>query len=598
MSAQAKQRRVGDTVAHHGWQWFPRVCASLLRATPVHAFLCVLLYIASQLAFLAALLLPWKLLVVLSSEAFPRMLPAAFERFQPRELVLVLAIATIASFLMHLASEISIGWVCGKGGHAILATHQKTGLFNSHREQASRLYRRLLRSISALVCCVVIIAWLGLVYPLLLFALGLYLCFGLLAALNWNRASSSWLGFRPPPDLIGKAWWGGGFIYAFGWMIGDHWHGDFPGLTIGFISLLLFRQTLVLSAQLFQNFRLLNAQRSKVDALFLADVPWVPTQHKDDGFQALWEPWKRQVWTRDLLKLHGDPGNDLDIRCRSAENGKVVYLTATDLGGDTQSFFLKLYHRSLEALAHHERAALQVAGENWPAPVLLGEHDVEGHFCLVFSWNAHMRWLTERERTPWLLHLREELFKCLVPETLIARYDYSQPSLSRRLQVVDWNVLRALAPNEHVSDLCKALEAHWCELLAELDAMPRHLVLPELDRRRMAAAGDGRPTICNWTRWRWEPVGAGWPFSQRPVCQLRDVLANASRVRRELRGVDAHKARRAAILFAFERCWAARDFIAALDLAAQIWGDVSRPAKVEAATPADQLRPIAGTVER
>lgn len=561
----------GKRASLEGWQWFFGVCRSVFTTTPGHAIACVLLYIASHLALLAALLLPWKLLIVLSANVFPRIMPVFLANYETRELVLILSVASLASFLTHLICEGGISMVCGRGAQSVIDLHQKTGLFNSHREQAAQLYRRMLQSLAALVCCVLVMLWLTLAYPLLLIALASYLGFGLVAALRWSglRVRAE---YRPSRELVMKAWWGGGFLYMLGWVIADYWRGELPGLTIAFISLVLVRQTLVFIATVYQNLRLLQDNRGRVDALFLAEMPWLPRLRRDDGFQGLLEPTRRTLWVSDLLRAHGlASSGELDILCRSAQAGRIIYMTVINGRHDEpNACLLKLYHGSLYAVAQHEREVLQAAEAWWPAPRLLGDHTVDGNTCLAFDWSADKHWLTARERRSCLRSLRGGLMTCELPNELLARYDRSQPRLSRRLENVDWALLRSLAPSREVASLCNALQSHWAGLLRELDALPRHLVLPALDRRMMGAAGNEPATICNWTRWRWESIGAGWPFRTRSREQLGEFLLTASAVRDELRAINSEAAFRVAMLYEFEHLHASRNFAAALALVAPI----------------------------
>lgn len=569
MSAQAEHSTVRTTFLPDAWQWVLGIWRQLLRITPRQASTCVLLFIVSQGMLLAALLLPWKLLIILNSDTFPSVLPGFLMSYGTRELILALSTAALVSFLLHLICEAGISYVCGRGARSVINLHRKTGLFNNHRQQAAQLYRRLLRSLAVIAFCILVALWLLLTYPLLFLAFASYLCFGLgLIAADWWRRLSVPPEYRPSSQLLAKAWWGGGFLYAVGWVIGDYWRGDFPGIMIAFISLLLVRQALAFLTQLVQNLLLLLDQRSKVDALFLAETPWVPKAHGSEDFQALLQPTERELWVRRLLAHHTDAAAAaIDISCRAAEAGQIIYVTARCMDDEAESaFLLKLYHRSNDALAQHEKEILQVANASWPAPRILGDHFIEGHTCFVFKWSPNRRWLNTRERVAELLVLRERLLKCSVPDTLISRYDRSQPSLSRRLQDVDWSLLISLAPSEADKDLCKIVQASWPCILKDLDLQPRQVVLSKLDRRMMSADKSDAPIICNWTRWRWDPVGAGWPFRQRDREQLRGVLQRASQSRSELRAVDAEQAYNTAMLYEFERCVAARDFVTSLSL--------------------------------
>ncbi|GAB1584239.1 hypothetical protein [Phyllobacterium phragmitis] len=548
------------------WRWLLGLWLALFQTTPSHVAACILLYISSQGLLLIALLLPWKVLIVLNSQTFPRTLPAFLMRYETRELVVILCVSALAAFMLHLLCEVGIGYVCGRGARSVLDRHQKTGLFNSHRQQAVLLYRRLLRSLAATVCCAVIALWLLSGYPFLLFALASYLCLGLAIVCFW-RALAVPPKYRVASELLGKAWWGGGFLYMVGWVIADYWRGALPGLTTAFVSLLLIRQILVFLTQVFQNLTVLEDQRGKIDALFLPETPWLPRAHSPDGFQNMLDPVKRELWVRDLLSTYaGRAVERLEIHCRTAEAGRVIYMTTCCTVDDTESaYLLKLYHQSHETFAQHEREILQIAPCSWPAPRLLGDHLIEQHTCLVFEWNAAKRWLEMPERTSALLSLRERLLTCVLPEALMARYDRSHPRLSHRLLNVDWALLASLTSSVPARERCDTLRAHWPSLMDELDRLPRQLVLSGLKGRMMGAEGAELPTICNWTRWRWEPVGAGWPKESSPE-QLQNVLQCARHTRNDLHNIDAEHAHRAALLFEFEQCLSGGNFTAALSL--------------------------------
>lgn len=568
-------RRVDGTDAASLWEslrWLAGICRSALAATPGQGLASVLFSVMSQVALLAALLLPWKLLVVVSANAFPTTLPRFLSAYETRELVLILSLATLAAFLLHIACEAGIGYAARRGAEAVLEKNGKTGLFTGHREQAARLYQRLLRTLGAGACCLLIASWLALAYPLLLLALLLYLAFGL-AAVRYCSALPLWRKHRPPQDLVSKAWWGGGFLYLVAWVVADYWRGTLPGLATAFIALVLARQALVMSAQILHSLLALNRDRSRMEAIFLAHAPWVPKPQRDGGFQALLEPAASQTWVRDLLSgYEGSRPGPLDIACRPAEGGKIIYLTAAMAQGE-RAYLLKLYHRSSETVAQHEAEALRAATPSWPAPVLLGEHRVEEHICLAFPWHRKMRWMWAAERASWLQVLRGRLLECALPPELVQRYDRSHPSLSQRLQDVDWSFLKAFSTSGETGALCDALQGRWPDILEALDAMPRQLVLASLDRRMMATDAAGTaPVIYNWTRWRWEPVGAAWPFKRHSVGELGDILKKAAAAREDLRGVSTESAMRAALLFEFERRLQSRDFLGALDLVPTIHG--------------------------
>lgn len=548
------------------WSWLTSVCKSLFVTAPAYLLLCVSLYIVSQVALLAALLLPWKVLLVLSSDRFPKMLPSSMEVFTRPKLLLFLSISAVFAFLLHLACETGINHVCRRGAVIALGVNRKLELFNGHRQHAAALYQRLLRSVAAGACCVLIACWLTIYCPLLLVAFLTYLCLGLFGVVLWRRSSWRQSDWAPNSDMLLKAWWAGGFLYMLMWLaVHHHRVGDPIHPTIAAISLLLIRQALIFCSQLFQNFLSLSGQQAKLKALFLSETPWLPDGRSTDDFEELLQPEKRQ-WVLDVLQSYASPlSGELSIGLQPVEAGKVVYVTVHGIAGE-ESYLLKLFHRSQESLIFHEQEILRVAGPTWPAPPLLGSQSVGKHSCLVFGWRSDTRMLGPQERTSWIPTLRRRLLECELPYELISSYDRSQPTLSERLRSVDWNFLSAVASPE-VADLSKVARGHWDDVLSRLEKMPRQIVLPYLDRRNISIDGSSSIAICNWTRWRWEPVGSGWPIRQQNNLEaLRSALERASRARNELLDVRVEQAGIAAALFEFERLLTLKEFTAALDV--------------------------------
>ncbi len=544
--------------------WRASIVASLLRSTPLHAALCVLLYIVSQISLLAAVLLPWKLLTLLSTDTPPRLMGTFFQDYPADDLVLILSAGALAAFLLYALCEGVITGVCKYGARSILSRHQKTGLFGRHREQASGLYRRLLRSVGAAVSCALIALWLALFYPLLLLVLATYLCGGLLVS-RWRKsAPQEWVAFLSP-ELRANGWWGLGFLYAVGWVVADHSRGGLPETTVIFISLLLVRQALVLWAQIYRAYGLLEQQRGKIGALFLAHTPWQPIVQQDGAFQALLEPDRLRDWTGGVLTKHfGHFDGDPSYQCRLADGGKIIIAVANgEIEGQGQAALLKVYHRSREEFAHHEQQILRFAGDGWPVPPLRGDHMVEGHSCLVFDWSAKAHWMTAEERAVALPSLRRQLFECELPDELVSRYDRSHPHLADRLNAIDLTLFETLVPAS-VAEAFGQVRTHWSDLQRLLRAMPRQVFIPRLYQHRIGVL-NGRPVICNWSRWRWEPVGAGWP-RRSPHDQLRRALQDAAAARRDLLDVTSGQAQLSSVLYEFDQLIRQKDFVSAVKL--------------------------------
>lgn len=535
--------------------WIGKITIALLQTTPLHVFTCTTLYIFSQISMLAAILLPWKLLMIMATENYPWMIPEALRVFSERELVVMLGITAFFAFIIYAICEVLIGSVCSRGSAFILDKNQKMGLFNGHREQASLLYRRFLRAVAAVFTVGVIAASLIYIYPYMLLALITYLLIGLtIIIFQRSRTSKTTLPILTS-EMKTTIWWGAGFFYAVSWLIADYWQGTLPSLATAFITLLLVRQAIVLIFPVYGTYSIFIKQRSKVNTLFLADIPWNPESRTDDGFMALIEPLRRKTWINTLLHQHYDIADDVTvISCKTSNAGKSASLIiSTSIKNQSdRAFLVKLFHSSSEDSALHEQAILEVLPANWLAPHLCGVHNIEGHICHVFEWPSQAGWMSASKRSKRLPEIRKNLLSLELPDTLVSRYERSRSHLSDRLKLITWNVLTSISPKGSL-EACQQLQSYWPNICHIVRLQPRQVVIPRLHQHLVGDVGN-KSLICNWTRWLWEPVGAGWPLNTNEE-EFQRALNEAAVLRPYLAQVNAKLTGVIALLYEFERLW-------------------------------------------
>jgi hypothetical protein len=235
---------------------------------------------------------------------------------------------------------------------------------------------------------------------------------------------------------------------------------------------------------------------------------------------------------------------------------------------EERALMIKVFHKSAIETGRHERNILIHAQPHWPAPAFLGESELqEGHLALVFAWVKGRNWLSRQEvRRPALLTLRKNLFACEIPEELTNRYKRGNIQLGQHLARIDWAHLQQLASAPEAAASCSRLRETWPALLHWLGQQPPQVVLDPLASRRMARGADGALMVCNWTRWRLEPLGMDWPFRERPEKELEQVLAEAALNRPALLAVTAGDACLVAHLEEFRKLNAAGNYAAVFSM--------------------------------
>ncbi|ABL70496.1 hypothetical protein [Paracoccus denitrificans] len=575
-------------------RWLWRMGRALQAELAWPAPLYTVLFILSQIALLLALLLPWNILATLSLGHSSVRLQMIFGELGSGTVVTILMTLVLVCFVLHLAAEAGAARLGRYAAAIIVERHDKLGFSNSLREQASTYYRRFLRFFAMLAYCLIAAVLIGLSYPALLVILIAYVVAGTLLVSFLPLAAEQGVG----AELRGKGWWGLGFLLLVGWVIHDAWRGAMPQFWAVFMALLLSRQILIflmLSATILAG---LLRRKERIEALFLADAPLRPAARLEGGLPALLAPPLRDNWLRPLLADMGARGFILDEAATQwAERGKILYLVArSDDPGDRRALLLKLFYQSLAGMGRHERDLLQAAGTDWPAPELLSAREVEGHLALVFRWRADWSWLPASKDRDLTLALREKLLACEIPLDLADRYTRSHQRLPQSLARIDWSILSGLAVTAEQAAACAVLHGSWQTVLDWLARQPSQIVLPLLTARRMAEGTGDIPRICNWTHWQWEPVGADWPFRDRPERELQQCLEAAARQRPALAGFQVADGLLVALLAEFLRRNQAGDFSAMLGMVVQLEAALVRCRLVETCRPEGEACSRAGKI--
>jgi len=555
------------------------VYRALMAHTPGHVVLVVGAVLASQLGLLLTLWLPWKLVVMLAGPYVPTLVPHAITVLPQKTQVLLIGGAIVAAYVLHLAAEKLIDWLCERGARRQWRASEKTGLFNNQSKTARQAYQRLLRSIAAVVFAAVAMVALAVLHPPLLLVCLLW-CGLVPLALH---ASTAWRpqlahALRSSLNRFMGGFVQGGFFCALAYIVWQYWRDALPPLQQVLVALILLRQALQQIAQAVLHLAALDRQRSQVRALFLPDVQWQAPAAVRSPFDELLEPVRREEWMLDLLgrqlgvslDLHLD-GRRLDVQTRTmaAGNIKALFVKVLDADGAVQQGFLfKLFDHARDAAAQQEADLLGGGTAGLPAFEWLGSMRVGGYACHAMRWNPRARRIDGAELARGVLALRTQLMAFEPPPELVERYRRSRVALPERLLQVRFDALAQAAADTSQANDIETLRLAWPGLLQAVCAMPLQLVLPDLSGNAIYREEDGSFKIHHWADWRLEPLGAGWPLSQRIGTDLAHALAQASATRVLPAGATAKHAELAARLHEFERRHARQNYQGAANMVA------------------------------
>lgn len=515
-----------------------------LRVSPGLALLGVLLVLCGQLALLAAVMLPWKVVVVLAAPSAV----AAWGLFAVGgdAAAWPWAAGAVAALLVHFACRWLHAGVCTRGAAAMVARHDKILLFPNQQVLAARAYHRLAACLAGGVFWLAAGAFLLWVYPRLglrLLAICVVLAGVLAAALHRNAARApgvarKWVAAGAEPLVHG------GFFAAVGWVMWDATHGRLPGLMWVLWSVLIWRQALVQAAVVARNAVALHQSLPQLEALFLPDAP-APAALPDmrRPFSRLYAaateaegpaaPWLATV----LAQAAGVQGGVVCVRWHTLRGGgTVAYIGVEVLDGPAvpdataglppapRAFAIKLFDTSRETRARHEARFLLAAPAAAPVPHFYGACEVEGLACHVLDWHPGWEVVPAAGVEAARLRVCADLLAVPPPEALGCAYFRANLAAADRVDAALLAALGAAAQPAEQADVA-ALAAAAPALAGQLRALPVRFVLPMLDTNLLWTLPDGRVLAGDWTRWALAPAGAGWPVGPRSAVRLAAALA-------------------------------------------------------------------------
>lgn len=541
---------------------------NIFKSTWPQVILASMSFVLSRIAFLIAMVLPWKILSVaagMNSSYFGSI--DLFEGYSQKTQVIYLGATVVALFLFHLILDVFFEYLIDKGSSVAIEKSRKIGVFNNYRNFARRVYGWLLAAFSSFVYVFLAVLCLFFIYKSFLVILFFYCFFTFLLVIFLVRFFSldlsnytKWFG------AFFKSWWHIGFILALIWAINDYWKGVTPSLIVAFLALLLYRQALIMITTILDNSYKIHKNRLRAAQLF-SESPNSKYQIKDEiqvDFEQLVKNIENQEWVRKIaLSFFSDFDKDnFYISCNLVEGGNLAYISLAH-HHEKDGLLIKIYNKNREAFSEQESILLKSIDKDWPFVSYLDELKIEGYSVLVFLWPAGSTWMPEPDRIKNAEELRIQLLSCQLSEIGINFYQHSQVGLLDRVKNINWAHLQSYS-GEHAEKVdWDTLPAQLEVLVSTIAKMPKQLSLANLAGRMTLATSRGAQ-LANVTRWGWEPVGSAWPLNA--LKNLPVALEKAAKQRHELAQVNPEWTKIVARLYEFERRYSNKNYVGAVNV--------------------------------
>lgn len=547
------------------WAW--SVGGKIFRVVPAASILVVIFTLASQVSALLAALLPLKVIILLGSERVPAYFPALLHGYERSTLILGLCITAVVFFTFHLIAEGLLTRLSDHGARALIARSRKLTLFDNQERTLSKAYQRFAGTLAGGVFIAIASIALITVYPLQALVVAGYLAITWAGLILIHHFTSVFHGHTEDHlfkliGILGSV----GFFITFGCIVADILLGSDVSVFWALFTLLLVRQVLRRCASFVTDLISLYGQRLQLNALLFQGHVY-SGKANGEASGSLWslaDPQKTHTWISPLIqRLIGNIETEFELHILQSGMADLVQWRV-EVAGSGQSYLVKVFGKSRAALARHEASLFTVMNEGCaPLGQLCLVEEVDGFHCHVFLWpvpsvlDPALAKRASMQVTSGLLALSPS-------SSLVDMFSRSRPMLWQR---IDLEVLPRLELFAHDSrDLAKKWNGSWAAIRSRLQNMPLTLMTTDLSPDAIGYDGDGVIWACQWGRWSLEPVGAGWPVSEKTLPFLEFALIEAQRSRPELRHVELDDAKLAAYAFAFEKACQRQNYRTAVEL--------------------------------
>ena len=516
---------------HQRLRWLHGLVGRLHALSAGALWSTVALMVLGQLALLVTLFLPFQVMFMLATRQVSRYLAWVGEWLPFNALVLVLVVATLVLYGLHL--------LCGRGARAqvaVMATQvlrhgNKLALFRDDRQQARDVVQRL-----ASWC---VAGLLAVVYA----ALGMWVDAPMFGAVL-GVAGLSFVGLqallRQPVNGVARAfkwaqtrrvrasaiWANSLFFLGFLVLFAQFLRAGGDMLT-AILALLLLRQMTAWLSLWALGVVSLPVGRARVDALFDPQQHYAPRPAAAlNTFLDQLAPSARDLWLPAVIEQVTGERPLGQLSCHWTDTG-FMGLAAYDVdpadpipqaaaGTGRHAYFVRCFAQPLRQHADHEARLFECATTPPLAPHYLGRTQVGDASVLVFEGLPRRR-PTAAELPALRKQCHQACAELALDATLISAYLRSHPTLPHRLDATLIARLRVAAASAAQRDDLDRFEEVLAPLRQRLLDLPCVLENPDTASAFMRVDDGGRPLVWQWQRWKADQVHPHLPWATPAV---------------------------------------------------------------------------------
>lgn len=547
--------------------WYLKVSLSFFRGSVLSSTLIPVATLVSQLFLLAAFLLPLKILILLGGSEIPEYFPDLLKLIQYKELVVYLTISTALLYVAHLLLDTIIERLVHRQAVRVINKQSKLAIFANQNEIIAKAYQCYAVIIAGVIFVISAIIVGFLVYPkniILLLSFVSVTC-----ALIWcvNKLCSKCRRFFYDKVLfIANTICGVAFFVSFALMIYDFFEGDFPGILLAIITLILVRQAVTQVRNISGSINSMYTLKSSIYKILFDDYSMgkgaVSLNQKDTGQKAS----HQQIATK-VVENYLRNGEVVSSVSWVQSGIPDVQCFSIILNDSNEKLFVRCFDSKRSVLAKNEAYLLTEVPE-LPALELLHHHEVDNTFYHVFR-DTEGEKPSEKEKTLWSVAFYSELILKYKPaESVACQYRRTHPLLWQRIET---DLLSEIAQTLDAESRDYPLAVDWLseyfdEIKTRLSNLPLSIINVNINRDSLVRLPNGRVLSNYWGGWGLDCLGAGWPTQPEYLESLIESLQSGECWRDDLQGIYPGDACLAALIFKVEYLCGHRHYQSAIEL--------------------------------
>lgn len=531
-------------------RWVRSVTWAFFRVRPWTTLTLIVSTTLGKVASMLAFFLPLKVILLAGSDGVPRYFRFFIEPADKMPWIFGLSIGAVACYLISLLADSVSKRLAEAGSSEVLQGANEIAVASKQREEAQGYYRRFSGISANVLLMVIMFGVLALLNPLLVLLLA-----GLVAAQYLFTSGVLHFGdpLAPGPtqrmirhNLSGylTIFSSVNFLAGFFILLIPFVLGAGGNLLFAILAVLLLRQGLSAVSGIVSGSSDLWKHRRQVDPMVFRDRQM--KKHEQVALRNLRQVFaksKREAMVAEQLALDDVAVEGLSSEWRdSIVRGAYTFQVHVPAAEDRPEahYQQQVFPRGQLHLLEHEEFLFQhVAREVLFAPVVRARF-AEGPFeCQVLDYGQGKGC----DAASWKslsVALMRDMWAFEPPRSLVSAFNTSRPTLDGRMvpDFLAWLEVALDRPAEKnaYDELLEKLPL----LQKVLARVPVYICNPDMTRRNVPVAADGRPQVMTWGRWTIEPLGAVVPkaMNDKSMAEALKVVCERRKIDEEALGVQ------------------------------------------------------------